>query len=158
MDDAGRNRPRKKDLKRKKGVSGRAEPRGQQRVRIVIADDDPTMLDTLSGLLEKHFEIVYRAANGRDLLKAVEKHAPAVVVTDISMPEVNGIEAARQITTTYQDVKVVMLSVHTDVAFIDAAFEAGAAGYVFKLDASTKLISAIRAALDGRPWRPKGMN
>jgi DNA-binding NarL/FixJ family response regulator len=73
------------------------------------------------------------------------------------MPETNGIEAARQITKSHPNVKVVILSVHCDPAFVEAAFDAGAKGYVVKLDAGSDLIPAIEDVLAGRLHRPRGL-
>jgi DNA-binding NarL/FixJ family response regulator len=77
-----------------------------------------------------------------------------VVVADVVMPELNGIEAARQIKETDPTVKVLMLSGHEDPELIEAAFEAGAAGYVVKIRAFEELIPAIESVLSGRPYRP----
>ena len=97
-----------------------------------------------------------RAANGRALVEAVQELSPAVVVSDITMPEINGIEAARQITQTCPGVKVIMLSVHDDPVYVEAALEAGASGYVLKLGASSELIPAIEDAVAGKPhWPPE---
>ncbi len=123
------------------------------RLRVVIADDDRAILDQICSLLEPHFEVVGRATNGADLFKTVQEVLPTVVVTDLAMPEVNGIEAARLITTHCPDVKVVMLSVYDDPVIIDAVFEAGASGYVSKFDADSELIAAIENVLDGRLYR-----
>ena len=133
------------------------KPARTERVRIVIADDDPMSLDELGNLLEAQFDTVGRAENGKRLIECVHKLQPAVVVTDLSMPEMNGIEAARHITKAYPNVKVVILSVHCDPAFVEAAFEAGALGYVVKLEAGTDLIPAIEDVVAGRPHRPRGL-
>ena len=122
---------------------------GPTRPRLVIADDDPDILHVVARLLESRFEIVGRATNGRELVKAVRKLSPAVVVTDITMPELNGIEATRLIRKNCRGVRVVALSVHDDPAIIEAAFEAGAAGYVSKTAAHTDLIPTIEKALNG---------
>lgn len=135
-----------------RGKSARTE-----RVRIVIADDDPMSLDELGNLLDAQFETVGRAHNGRQLIECVQKLQPGVVVTDLSMPEMNGIEAARRITKAYPNVKVVILSIHSDPAFVEAAFEAGALGYVVKLEAGTDLIPAIEDVVAGRPHRPRSL-
>ena len=123
----------------------------------MIADDDPIALDEIGDLLETRFDVVGRAGNGRELVTAVRKLSPAVVVADMIMPEMNGIEAARQITKKYPKIKVVILSVHSDPAFVDAALEAGASGYVLKLRASKELIPAIEDILAGRPYYPPGL-
>src|SRR5262249_39080760 len=126
------------------------------RVRIVIADDDPQVLHEVALLLESRFDVVGRAGNGVELIQAVQTLSPAVVVTDIAMPHMSGIEAARRITTAQPDVKVVMLSIFNDCDAVQFAFEAGASAYVVKLRASSELIPAIGEVLAGRPYRPNG--
>jgi DNA-binding NarL/FixJ family response regulator len=127
----------------------------ENRIRIVIADDDPMILDQIGLLLETDFDVVGRASDGRALVEMVKRLSPSVVVTDITMPELNGIEAAKKIAKTYPNVKIVMLSIHEDQYIVDAAFEAGASGYVLKLSASTELIPAIKKVLAGRRYRPR---
>jgi DNA-binding NarL/FixJ family response regulator len=129
-------------------------PAEKERARVVIADDDPIIIEPLASLLETGFEVVGRARNGRELLEMVKRLTPAVVVADIAMPEMNGIDAARQITQTYCKVKVVMLSGYSDQDLVEAAFEAGATGYVLKLRAFTDLIPAIHNVLAGQPYCP----
>src|SRR5215475_13431544 len=91
------------------------------RVRVVIADDSAACLDHIGRLLETRFEIVARAADGIECVEAVRRLSPSVVVTDISMPRMNGIEAPRLIARYCPGVKVIVLSVHDDPAFIEAA-------------------------------------
>ncbi|HEX9769250.1 MAG TPA: response regulator transcription factor, partial [Kiloniellales bacterium] len=124
---------------------------GDGRLRIAIADDDPVILDQICSLLGTRYDVVARAADGRALVASVQELLPAVVVSDITMPEINGIEAARQITQTCPGVKVIMLSVHDDPVYVEAALEAGASGYVLKLGASSELIPAIEDAVAGKP-------
>jgi DNA-binding NarL/FixJ family response regulator len=147
---------KRKDSKAPKRLPDTMEERTSvaNRVRIVIADDDPMILDQICLLLETQFDVVGRACNGRALLEMVKSLSPSVVVTDITMPELNGIEAARKISKTHPNMKIVMLSVHDDQFMIDAAFEAGASGYVLKLNVSTELIPAIKKVLAGRRYRP----
>src|SRR5262249_23572844 len=127
----------------------------KERVRVVIADDDPVILDQIGSLLQTSFDVVGRAANGRELLEAVQQLSPAVAVVDITMPELNGIEATRQITKANRTVKVVILSVLSDYAFVEAACDAGASGYVVKLHAFTDLIPAIEKVLGGQQFWPR---
>jgi len=136
--------------KKRKSVGRRS---GTDRVAIVVADDDLIVLDQICNLLERRFDVIGKAANGRELLAVLERCCPAVAVVDIAMPEMNGIEAARLIAKNHPAVKVVLLTGHHDPEIIDAAFEAGALGYVSKFAAYAELIPAIDAALDGRVYR-----
>jgi DNA-binding NarL/FixJ family response regulator len=111
-------------------------------------------MDLLARLLEGRFDVVARVGTGRALVEAVVRLSPAVVLTDIAMPELNGIEAVRQITATYPAVKAVICSVHDDPTFIEAAFEAGASAYIVKSGASADIISAIEDVLAGRMRQP----
>jgi DNA-binding NarL/FixJ family response regulator len=131
--------------------SGNPAPARKERVRIVIADDDPIILDYIANLLETQFNVVGRAGNGTELVESVRRLTPEVVLADIAMPELTGLEAARQITKTLRNVKVVMLSGYNEDALVEASFEAGASGYVVKLRAFTELIPAIQNVLAGKP-------
>jgi DNA-binding NarL/FixJ family response regulator len=122
--------------------------------RIVVADDDPLILDQIATYLETCFDVVARVGNGLELVEAVNRFKPAVVIADIAMPEMNGIEATRKIRKAHRDVKVVMLSGYNDDVLVDAAFEAGASGYVVKLSAFTDLIPAIQNVLGGQVHKP----
>jgi DNA-binding NarL/FixJ family response regulator len=103
-------------------------------------------------LLEPEFEIVGIVEDGRALLAEAEKLRPDVIVVDISMPLLNGIEAAGQIKNAMEDIKIVFLTMHPDVTYAASAFEAGASGYVLKHSAPTELIAAITSALDGQQY------
>src|SRR5262245_4117152 len=84
-----------------KANAARPRPAEDRRARVVIADDDPAILDRLGQILEAHFNVVGRLHNGRELIDGVRRFVPAVVVADITMPEINGIESAREITRAY---------------------------------------------------------
>jgi DNA-binding NarL/FixJ family response regulator len=160
MDDAQRipfKEKRPAPAERAAASPARGKQARTERVRIVIADDDPMSLEELGNLLQTQFDTVGRAENGKQLIECVHRLRPAVVVTDLSMPEMNGIEAARQISKTHPDVKVLILSVHSGPAFVEAAFEGGAKGYVVKLEAGSDLIPAIEDVLAGRLHRPRGL-
>ena len=122
------------------------------RARVLIADDNSACLDHIGRLLETRFEVVARAADGVECVAAARRLSPSVVVTDISMPRMNGIEATRLITRHCPGVKVVVLSVHDDPAFIEAALEAGASAYVLKLQAFDDLVPAIDKVLELRSF------
>jgi DNA-binding NarL/FixJ family response regulator len=123
-----------------------------KKARILLADDHRILAESLKRLLEDHFEPVGLVEDGRALLAAAEELMPDVIVVDISMPLLNGIEAAKLIKKTQPDVKIVFLTMHPDVTYAASAFEAGAAGYVLKHSAPSELITAINSVLAGRRY------
>ena len=123
-----------------------------KRTRILLADDHKIVLEGLKRLLEPEFDLVGTVEDGRALVSQAEQLRPDVIVVDISMPLLNGIEAICQIKKIDPSVKVVFLTMHPDVTYAIRAFEAGAAGYVLKHSASTELLTAIREALQGRTY------
>jgi DNA-binding NarL/FixJ family response regulator len=123
-----------------------------KRTRLLLADDHKIILDGLRSLLESEFEIAGTAGDGRALVAATEQLRPDVIVVDISMPLLNGIEAVRQIKKLDKQVKVIFLTMHPDVTYAIRAFEAGASGYVLKHSASSELLTAIHEAIKGRTY------
>jgi DNA-binding NarL/FixJ family response regulator len=119
------------------------------RPRIVIADDHPILAEGLRGLLEPEFEVVAVVADGRALVAAAKEHRPEVIVADVTMPSLNGIEAAVQLLDAGVKTKVVFLTMHRDVAYARRAMEAGAAGFVLKHSVASELVMAVREALQG---------
>jgi DNA-binding NarL/FixJ family response regulator len=120
--------------------------------RIVIADDHPILAEGLRSLLEPEFEVVAVVADGRELVVAGKKHRPDVIVADVTMPSLNGIEAAEQMHALRINAKVVFLTMHCDVAYARRAMEAGAAGFVLKHSVASELLTAVREALQGRTY------
>ena len=120
--------------------------------RILLADDHRMVAEGLRGLLEQDYDLVGIVEDGRALLEAADRLMPEVVVADVSMPLLNGIEAVRQLKKKNPDVAVVFLTMHMDVAYAARAFEAGAAGYVLKHSAPSELLTAIGCALKGRTY------
>ena len=120
--------------------------------RILLADDHKIVLDGLKSLLESEFEIMGTAQDGRALVAMAEKLRPDVIVADISMPLLNGIEAARQIKQVDKEIKIVFLTMHLDATYAASALEAGASGFVLKHSAPSELIVAIREAMRGRTY------
>jgi DNA-binding NarL/FixJ family response regulator len=120
--------------------------------RLLIADDHKIFAEGLKKLLNADFDIVGVVADGRELVTAAEKLRPDVMVVDISMPLLNGIEAVRQIKKVHPEIKVVFLTMHPDVAYAASAFKAGASGYVLKHSAPDELITAILEGLKGRTY------
>ena len=120
------------------------------RPRVLLADDHQIVAEGLRGLLEPEFELVGIVADGRELVAAARRHRPDVIITDISMPSLNGIDAALQLKEAGVSAKVVFLTMHHDVAYARRALEAGAAGFVLKHAAPAELLTALREALQGR--------
>lgn len=118
--------------------------------RILLADDHSLMLEGLTRLLANDFEVVGTATDGRMLLAEAGRLHPDVVLLDVGMPEMNGIEAARRLGKTHPEIKIVFISQQLDPAYLHAAFNAGAMGYVAKQSAATELVRAIRLALKNR--------
>ena len=123
-----------------------------KRLRVLLADDHKIVAEGLRSLLESEFDFAGVVEDGRALLKAAEKVLPDVIVADISMPLLNGIEAVRQIKNLRPDTKIVFLTMHPDVTYAARAFEADASGYVLKHLAPSELITAIRAAVKGQTY------
>jgi DNA-binding NarL/FixJ family response regulator len=119
------------------------------RPRVLIADDHPMMLDGLRKLLEPDFEVVAAVRNGRELLEAAERLRPDLVVTDISMPLIDGLEATRRLKVTVPGARVLVLSVHADPSWVREAFEAGAWGYLTTISAAEEIGTAVREILKG---------
>jgi len=120
--------------------------------RVLIADDHRILAEGVRGLLEPEFDVVGIVDNGRELVEAAKKLQPDVIVADISMPSLNGIEAARQLRDSGVTSKVVFLTQHRDVAYARRAIEAGAAGFVLKHSVANELVTAIHEALRGQTY------
>jgi DNA-binding NarL/FixJ family response regulator len=120
------------------------------KVRVLLADDYPKLLETVESILDPLFEVVAKVADGKSLLEAARESNPDVIVTDISMPIINGIEAVKSLKESGCRSKVVFLTVHSDHDFVRACIDAGASGYVVKAQMSADLLVAMRAALAGR--------
>jgi DNA-binding NarL/FixJ family response regulator len=122
------------------------------KIRVVLADDHREVIAKIRGVLGDEFEIIEAAENGNQAVIAVLALNPDIFVTDISMPVLNGLQAARRIQKTNSRVKIIFLTIHEDRDFIAAAFSAGATGYVTKRRLSTDLVLAIQEALKGRTF------
>jgi DNA-binding NarL/FixJ family response regulator len=119
------------------------------RFRIIIADDHQLLLAGLRAVLEPQFEVVGVAVDGRSLVSEVEKLKPDLVVLDIAMPQLNGIEAARQIKKAAPNTKLIFVTQQMDRQYVEAAFRAGASGYVLKQSFLNELNVALRQVQEG---------
>lgn len=122
------------------------------RPRVLLADDHLLVAEALKSLLVPGFELVGVVADGRAMLEAAGTLRPDVIVADISMPQLNGIDALIQLRQGGDQVPVVFLTMHQDASFARRALEAGASGFVLKHSAPAELILAIHAALEGRTY------
>lgn len=124
------------------------------KLRILLVDDHELMRDGLRAMIEKEpeLELAGEAASGRDAVARARELAPDVVIMDVAMKDVNGIEATRQILAERPQTKVVALSSHADRRYVTSILRAGASGYVLKANAYTELRRALEAAVVGRSF------
>lgn len=120
--------------------------------RIVIADDHVLVAEGLKGLLEPEFQVVAIVGSGRELIVATRELQPDIVLVDVTMPGLNGIDAIRQLKREGSLVKAVVLTMNTDVVYASRAFEVGVVGYVLKNGASGELVAAIREVVQGNTY------
>jgi DNA-binding NarL/FixJ family response regulator len=119
------------------------------RPRVIIADDHKIVVEGLTKILSPDYNVVMTCDNGEKLIQAVAAYNPDVIVVDITMPKMNGIDAVARIKKIQPGVKVIFLTMHRDIAYVARCFEAGASGYVLKHSVSDELITAIQVALEG---------
>jgi DNA-binding NarL/FixJ family response regulator len=122
------------------------------RPRVLLADDHELLLGAFEKLLSPECEIVGQVTNGRALVEAAERLKPEVIVLDIAMPQLNGLEAGRKIKQSLKDVKLVFLTMNEDPDLAAEAFRAGASGYLLKRSAASELPKAIREVMYGRSY------
>lgn len=127
-----------------------------KRIRVLLADDNKDMREAVIRLLENDFDVVGAVADGRALVSAAEVLKPDVGVVDISMPLMNGLEAAVQIKKQTSTMKIIFLTVNEDADFVRAAFDAGGTGYVVKRLMASDLRVAIDKALSGCTFASSG--
>jgi DNA-binding NarL/FixJ family response regulator len=122
------------------------------RPTVLLADDHRMFAEGIKGLLALEFEVLDVVEDGQALLEAAKRLKPDVVVADITMPHLNGIDATARLKQMDDRIRVVLLTMHPEVVFVRRAFDAGASGYVLKHSAPDELIAAIRAALQGKTF------
>lgn len=121
-----------------------------KRPRILLADDHAAALEGMSAALAPHYEIAGAVADGRALVEAALRLKPDLIIADITMPHLSGIDAARQIKKSLPGIKLLFVTMHPSPAYMSAAFEAGATGYVLKSGAREELLEAAQGVLSGR--------
>ena len=128
-------------------------------ITVILADDHAILRDGLRFLLEAagDIQILSTASNGQEAVEQATLHCPDVIVMDISMPVMSGIEATKHICKICEHTKVAILSMHHTTEYIQRALEAGAVGYLLKDSAGAELVAAIRAVNDGKRYISKGV-
>jgi DNA-binding NarL/FixJ family response regulator len=120
--------------------------------RVILADDHRMFAEGIRRLLEKDYQIVEIVEDGYALVEAAKQHEPDLILADISMPKLSGIEAARQIKELNKGIHIILLTMHDDVTYATAAAEEGIHGYVLKNSDPNELMSAIKIVLSGRSY------
>ena len=120
------------------------------RPRVLLVDDHTLVLDGFRKLLEDRCEVVGTAEDGRTLLRMAQELQPDIVTLDISMPQLNGVDAARKLKKILPRTKLIFVTMHADPAYVNEAFKAGASGYLLKRSAGSELLQAIQSVMDGQ--------
>ena len=129
-----------------------------KRPRVLLADDHPMILEEIRSALALNCEIVETVADGRALVEAALRSEPDLIVVDITMPLMNGIEAAVQIKKSLPEMKLLFVTMHSSTAYLKAAFEAGGTGYVLKSRLRDELSHAVQSVLRGRTFVSHGLS
>lgn len=124
---------------------------------MLIAEDHTLVREGMGQLLAAEFEVVGLVEDGRALVQAAQSLQPDLVLLDISMPQLNGLEAARQVVRASPQTRLIFVTIHSDAAYVQAAFAAGAHGYVVKSEAASGLIAAMHEVLGGRRHVSQGL-
>ena len=138
-------------------AGGRSRERSMSRARVLIADDHAFVLEGLVSLLKDKFEVVAAVTDGDLLVDAATRLRPDVIVTDISMPRLNGIEAFERLKAAGLEAKVIVLTLHTDAELAAKLIRSGVSGFVMKLLATSELVTAIEQVLLGHRYLSPGL-
>src|SRR2546422_5490451 len=126
--------------------------------RILIADDHKMFREALIAVLPRdEFEVVAQAANGRDAIRLASRHQPDVALIDITMPGLNGVDTTREVLRASSGTRVLVLTMHSDRAYLVEALSAGARGFVVKSQGTPELVEALRAVANGKAHVPPGL-
>jgi DNA-binding NarL/FixJ family response regulator len=120
--------------------------------RLLLADDHELLLDGLRRILEPDFDLIASVCDGRAAVAAFEQHQPDLLLLDIALPLLNGIEVARQVKRSSPEARILFVTMQTGRSYVEEAFHAGASGYVLKQAAAAELVEAIRIVLRGRTY------
>jgi|SRR5215831_6184140 DNA-binding NarL/FixJ family response regulator len=122
------------------------------RTTVLLADDHAMLIDGLVPLIQKEFEIVGVARDGRAMLEIARERRPKVIVTDISMPHLNGLDAARILAKEGNSARLLFMTMHADLPLVTEAFRSGAAGYILKVCGADEFVKAIRSVAEGTTY------
>jgi DNA-binding NarL/FixJ family response regulator len=127
---------------------------GYMKIKILLVDDHKILREGICSLLREYNDmaVVGEAADGKTAIRLVKELSPQVVIMDISMPDMNGIDATRRILSSFPDIKVIALSMHYDKQFVSEIFKAGASGYLIKDSAFDDLEQAVRVVMEGKTY------
>ncbi len=123
-----------------------------KRPRLLLADDHAVVVEGLRKLLESEFDLVDAVYDGKSLIASARKLKPDIILLDISMPLLNGIDAARRLRKIVPESKLIFLTMHADPAYVAEAVQVGASGYVVKRSAASELVAAIRQVVQGKTY------
>jgi two-component system response regulator NreC len=129
------------------------------KIKLIIADDHKIIREGVKALVDTHenLELVAEAADGQSAIQAVLKYKPDIVIMDVNMPNLNGIEATRKILSDFPGIKIIALSMHSDRRFVGEMLRAGASGYMLKDCAFNELVRAIQEVMDGKIYLSPGV-
>ena len=127
------------------------------KLRILLADDHPEVLAGLRSILDELGEVVGIVEDGQALVEAAQRLLPDIIISDISMPRLNGLDATRALRTCAPESKVIMLTVHREAVYVSLAFNAGARGFLLKRSAVSELARAVRHVHDGKRYVGQGV-
>ncbi len=123
-------------------------------LRIILADDHAVLREGLALLIQRQpdLKVIAQAGDGEQLLDLVRRHRPDLVIVDLSMPRLNGLEATRRLKAEFPQVRVVILTMHEDTGYLTGLIRAGADGFMLKRSAAERLIEGIRSVANGQTW------
>ena len=132
----------------------------EDKQRIFIAEDQTIVRDGLRALLSSNpnFEVVGEAEDGREVIRKIEEYNPDLILMDLSMPRMNGMEAIKEVKKLLPDTKILVLTIHKTEEYILPVLKAGADGYVLKHDTQAELMTAIKSVLEGKSYLSPGVS
>ena len=117
--------------------------------KVIVVDDHRLVAEGVVKILEKEYNVVATATDGRSFIEAIEKFRPDLALVDISLPQLNGLDACRHVKKSFPDVKIIILTMHSEPHFVNEAFRVGVQGYVLKTSLADELLFAAKEVLNG---------